>query len=75
MWVCLCHGIRCRDVKEAAGDGASRAGDVFRKFEVRVRCGKCVPTICNLLNESQVANEHGDDDTAHHPMACCGGQG
>lgn len=74
MWVCLCHGIRCRDVKEAAGDGASRAGDVFRKFEVRVRCGKCVPTICNLLNESQIANEPGNS-AAPSAMACCGGQG
>lgn len=54
MWVCLCHGIRCRDVKDAAGNGASRVGDVFRQFEVRVRCGKCVPTICNLLNEGQI---------------------
>lgn len=72
MWVCLCHGIRCRDVKEAAGDGASRAGDVFRKFEVRVRCGKCVPTICNLLNESQVANECGEAADGSSSLACCG---
>lgn len=68
MWVCLCHGIRCRDVKDAAGNGASRAGDVFRKFEVKVRCGKCVPTICDLLSEQRPPAE------AHAPSfhaVCC----
>lgn len=71
MWVCICHGINCRDVKDAAGNGASRVSDVFRQFEVRVRCGKCVPTICNLLNEGQAANECGAPDQPPVPAACC----
>lgn len=58
MWVCICHGIRCRDVKDAADDGASRAVDVFRKFEVKVRCGKCVPTMRNLLCEDRTPAEN-----------------
>lgn len=67
MWVCLCHGIRCRDVKDAASNGASRAGDVFRKFEVKVRCGKCVPTICNLLADAPPASVR----PATHQHVCC----
>jgi bacterioferritin-associated ferredoxin len=70
MWVCICHGIRCRDVKDAAGNGAARVGDVFRQFDVRVRCGKCVPTICNLLkDEGQAANE--STPPAAPLTACC----
>lgn len=68
MWVCVCHGIRCRDIKDAAGNGASRAGDVFRQFEVRPRCGKCVPMICGMLEESRSANE----DAPPAPVRCCG---
>lgn len=68
MWVCLCHGIRCRDVKDAAGNGASRAGDVFRKFEVKVRCGKCVPTISNLLSEQSPPAEA---RASTRQTACC----
>lgn len=49
MWVCICHGIRCRDVKEVAGSGACRAGDVFRHFQVKPQCGRCLPTIRTLL--------------------------
>lgn len=49
MYVCLCHGIRCRDVKDAAGQGACRAGDVFRHMACKPQCGRCLPTIRDML--------------------------
>jgi bacterioferritin-associated ferredoxin len=52
MWVCMCHSLRCHDVKTAANRGARRAAEVFHQFEVEPRCGKCVPTIRGLLAES-----------------------
>ncbi len=52
MYVCVCHAIRCRDVKEAAGQGACRAAEVFRRAGVRPQCGRCLPTMREMLDEA-----------------------
>jgi len=49
MYVCVCHGIRCRDVRAVAETGKCRAADVFRAFEARPQCGKCLATMTALL--------------------------
>ncbi len=49
MYVCICNALRCRDVKEAAGKGASRASDVFQHFSVKPQCGRCVSTMRGML--------------------------
>lgn len=51
MYVCVCHAIRCRDVKDAAGEGACRAADVFRRMQCKPQCGRCLPTIRSMLAE------------------------
>ncbi|CAA7623759.1 bacterioferritin-associated ferredoxin [Magnetospirillum sp. UT-4] len=45
MYVCICHGIRCRDVKAVARKGGCRTADVFREAGAEPRCGICVNTI------------------------------
>lgn len=50
MYVCICHGIRCRDVKEAAQKGIVQAEEVFRHFAVEPSCGRCLGTMCGMLD-------------------------
>jgi bacterioferritin-associated ferredoxin len=52
MYVCLCHGLTDRQIRAAASDGAGRPSEIFRHFEAKPRCGKCVPALCCLLEQS-----------------------
>lgn len=54
MYVCVCHAIRCRDIRDAAQGGACRAADVFRRMECKPQCGRCVPTIRIMLAEESI---------------------
>lgn len=57
MYVCLCHGLNTRDVKDAVAQGARDASEVFDHFLVKPRCGRCVGTMCDM-----VASECDQDD-------------
>jgi len=52
VYVCICHALRGRDVEAAKGSGAGRPADIHRHFGVKVQCGRCVPTIRRMLDES-----------------------
>lgn len=41
MYVCLCHGVTDRDIREAVCQGASRLRDLSRDLGVGTQCGKC----------------------------------
>jgi|AGTN01.1.fsa_nt_gi Bacterioferritin-associated ferredoxin len=49
MYVCVCHGIRCRDVRAARGEGVCRPGEIFRQLDIRPQCGRCMATIREML--------------------------
>lgn len=49
MYVCVCHGIRCRDVRAARGEGVCRPGEIFRQLAVKPQCGRCMATIREML--------------------------
>lgn len=51
MYVCLCNGFTCRDVRSAIGSGARSVGAVYRACGVKPNCGRCKETIRELLNE------------------------
>lgn len=51
MYVCVCHGLNSKDVKQAAGNGACCSAEVFRHFAVKPQCGRCVRTMQTLLRE------------------------
>jgi bacterioferritin-associated ferredoxin len=60
MYVCVCNGLTSRQVNAAAASNSS-TGAVYRALGVQPRCGKCIPTIRNMLaaaeRESQNASE------------------
>lgn len=68
MYVCVCHGIRCRDVKAAKGEGMCRPGEIFRQLEVKPQCGRCMATIREML-ENGVEEKPRPRSPRAHPIA------
>ena len=52
MYVCLCNGFTCRDVRRAIGGGARSVGGVYRACGVKPNCGRCKDAIRELLDEA-----------------------
>lgn len=50
MYVCLCNGLTDRQIRAAAHAACTPAG-VHRLLGVRVQCGKCLPTMRDILRE------------------------
>lgn len=51
MYVCLCHGITERQIREALDAGATSLGDVQRRLPVGSRCGQCLDTAREVIGE------------------------
>ena len=49
MYVCLCHGINDRQIKQALCLGACRIADVYKWLGIRPQCGRCVPCVREML--------------------------
>jgi bacterioferritin-associated ferredoxin len=66
MIVCVCNGLRERDCREAARSGQCRGvGCMYRVQGCRVRCGRCVPLMQEILDAHAPAQ----------PVSCGGGCG
>jgi bacterioferritin-associated ferredoxin len=66
MIVCVCNGLRESACREAARSGHCRGvGCMYRLQGCRVRCGRCVPLMQEILAEH-----------APEPVSCggCGGE-
>ena len=50
MYVCLCNGLTDRQVRCAAKAGCSAAG-VHRSLGVRLKCGKCLPMMREIVRD------------------------
>ncbi|MCF8482689.1 MAG: (2Fe-2S)-binding protein [Rhodospirillum sp.] len=53
MYVCVCHALTDRHVREDAQAGAKSAGAVFSRRGVRPVCGKCVGCMRSVLDETR----------------------
>jgi bacterioferritin-associated ferredoxin len=50
MYVCLCHGLNDRQVRAAIDEGgAGSAAQVYRHYDCRPRCGKCVGQVRDMV--------------------------
>jgi bacterioferritin-associated ferredoxin len=54
MYVCLCNGFTDKQVRVAGGMPGCSVAAVYRSLGVQPRCGKCVPTIRDILQECRV---------------------
>ncbi len=41
MYVCICHEVTERDIKQAVKEGASSVEDLRNKLHVASSCGRC----------------------------------
>ena len=51
MYVCLCNGFTCSQVRCAGDSGARSPADVYRSLGCSMKCGKCALMITELLEE------------------------
>lgn len=57
MYVCICNGIREKDVKKAVNSGATTVGRVFKSQGCKAECAQCVNCIRNVIDSETCENE------------------
>ncbi|MCH8499213.1 MAG: bacterioferritin-associated ferredoxin [Marinobacter sp.] len=53
MYVCLCHGVTDRDIREAAANGCNSVRQLGKEMGVGRQCGRCASMAREILRESQ----------------------
>ena len=52
MYICICNGITDRQIKMAVANGAVRSvSDVYRCMQCKPECGRCAPTVVELMRQ------------------------
>lgn len=70
MYVCICHGIKGRDVEAALAEGVRRPAELHRHFGVEPQCGRCMATIRDM-----VGDRRSDGASPARRKSCGGGCG
>jgi bacterioferritin-associated ferredoxin len=52
MYVCICHSITDRQIREAAFDGARSLRDLSRELHVATGCGRCADCAREVLAQA-----------------------
>jgi len=52
MYVCVCHAVTDRQIREAARDGARTLKDLRRDLGVTRDCGRCASCARSCLDEA-----------------------
>jgi bacterioferritin-associated ferredoxin len=55
MYVCVCHAVTDRQIREAAESGARTLKDLRRDLGVTRDCGRCASCARQCLHEANVA--------------------
>lgn len=53
MYVCLCHGVTDREIREAADSGVNSMRQLSKELGVGTQCGRCACTARQILRESR----------------------
>ncbi len=61
MIVCLCHGVRDRDIDAVIGDGAETVEDIGDQCGAGTGCGACIPDIEDKLERAGCERERAGD--------------
>ena len=51
MYVCVCNGIRERQVRKAVKDGAETVGKVFKAHGCKADCAQCINCMRDVIEE------------------------
>jgi len=52
MYVCICNALKDRELAAASND-ARNVAEVFRRCGRRPQCGKCLPDVAKLIENSR----------------------
>ncbi|MGF1456665.1 MAG: bacterioferritin-associated ferredoxin [Alphaproteobacteria bacterium] len=58
MYICICHALKERDVREVLSEGDLSIAGVYKKLGCRPRCGKCLGMM------AEIVAAQGADETA-----------
>jgi len=61
MYICLCLGVTDREIKQTIAEGACTVEDVMYCTGAGTRCGSCVETIADLLEEASAGHDVSSD--------------
>lgn len=50
MYVCICNALDDREVTRVIREGATAAEDIHPRLGCQIRCGRCLPTIIELMD-------------------------
>ncbi len=53
MYVCICNALKDKELASAAGEDAQSVADVFRRCGSRPQCGKCLPDVAQMIEDSR----------------------
>lgn len=53
MYVCLCNGYRCHEVREVAREGARSVEEAYLMLGEGPCCGRCVATAQAMIDEER----------------------
>lgn len=52
MIICLCHGVRDRDIDAVIGDGAETVEEIGQECGAGTGCGTCIPELEDKLESA-----------------------
>jgi bacterioferritin-associated ferredoxin len=52
MYVCICHSVTDRQIREAAAGGAATLEELQHLLGIGSSCGKCLSCACQVLDEA-----------------------
>lgn len=52
MYVCICHAVTDRQIRNAVRDGARSMRDISRELSVSTCCGKCGVTARRIVRDA-----------------------
>lgn len=53
MYVCICHSVTDRQIRQAAAGGAATLDDLRRGLKVASNCGRCASCALAVLEEAR----------------------
>lgn len=53
MYVCICHSVTDRQIRQAAAGGASTLDDLRHGLKVATNCGRCASCALAVLDQAR----------------------
>ncbi|MBR9825149.1 MAG: hypothetical protein GYB36_05010 [Alphaproteobacteria bacterium] len=55
MYVCICNALRDQELKDAAAQpGVKTPACVFKSFDKRPQCGRCLPDVAEIVSSVEI---------------------